>query len=144
MHAAAQSPPRVVLDTNVLLDWLVFREPATAAVVTAVESGQLHWLACPSMRDEFDRTLGYDNLARWSPDRAAALQQFDRYALMQAQPATLPTLRCRDADDQVFIDLAVASGCRWLLSHDRALHQLARRAAKLGVRVIRPKDWFPD
>ncbi|MFP5353710.1 MAG: prolyl oligopeptidase family serine peptidase, partial [Gemmatimonadota bacterium] len=40
--------------------------------------------------------------------------------LTAPEPANGP-LSCRDADDQVFIDLALATRCRWLLSRDRAL-----------------------
>ena len=137
------APVRVVLDTNVLLDWLVFGEPSVLPLVTAIEAGRLAWLACAPMRVEFSRTLGYDNLAAWAPDREQALAAFDRHARLKPVPSTLPALRCRDADDQVFLDLAVAQGCRWLFTHDRALHQLARRAARLGVQVLRPRDWVP-
>ena len=139
----AEAVPRVVLDTNVLLDWLVFAEPSVAPIAAAVMAGQLRWMACPSMRAEFDRTLGYDNLARWQPDRALALAAFDRHAERVAQPATLPDLRCTDPDDQVFLDLAVATGASLLLTHDRALLRLTRGAARLGVKILRPRDWQP-
>jgi predicted nucleic acid-binding protein len=46
------------------------------------------------------------------------------------------SLRCKDPDDQVFIDLAVHVGARWLFSKDAALLKLARRAQKFhGVQV---------
>jgi predicted nucleic acid-binding protein len=63
---------------------------------------------------------------------------------MLAAPATLPGLRCSDPDDQVFIDLAAEAGARWLLTHDRALLRLARRARALGVQIAQPQSWKPD
>jgi predicted nucleic acid-binding protein len=141
MTAARHTVPTVVLDTNVLLDWLVFQEPTAAPIATAVAAGSVSWLACASMRAELEHTLGAQQLARWRPDAGRALACFDRYASLQPHPATLAALRCSDPDDQVFMDLAVAHGCGWLISHDRALHRLARRAARLGVKVIRPRDW---
>jgi putative PIN family toxin of toxin-antitoxin system len=138
---AAETGLRVVLDTNVLLDWLVFAEPKVAGIASGVTSGQVRWLACPSMRVEFERTLGYGKLARWQPDRELALAAFDRHAELVAQPATLPYLRCTDPDDQVFLDLAVATDAGLLLTHDRALLRLARGAARLGVKILRPRDW---
>ena len=140
----ADAVPSVVLDTNVLLDWLVFAEPKVAPIAAAVTTGRLRWVACPSMRDEFERTLGYDQLARWQPDREQALAAFDRHAERVSQPATLPLLRCSDPDDQVFLDLAVATGARLLLTHDRALLRLSRGAARLGVKILRPRDWQPE
>jgi len=135
--------PRITLDTNVLLDWLVFDETSVALIVAAVESQTVRWVACDSMRVEFNRTLGYDNLARWKPDRERALASFDRHAAIEPVPPTLPLLRCSDPDDQVFLDLAVATGSRWLLTHDRALLRLAKRARALGVEIMRPTAWKP-
>ena len=87
--------------------------------------------------------LAHASLARWSPDAPAALAQFDRLAEMSATPVTntYVGLRCRDTDDQVFIDLALAEGARWLLTHDRALLKLSRRASARGLRILRPGDW---
>lgn len=141
MISRPDAPPRIILDTNVVLDWLVFRNPAVLPLVTAVEQGHVQWIACAGMRSELARTLGYDNLARWVPDREQALAAFDAHALMLPEPATLPALRCSDPDDQVFLDLAVAAGASWLLTHDRALRRLARRARSLGVSVIQPSCW---
>ncbi len=43
----------------------------------------------------------------------------------------------------MFLDLAHAAGARWLLSRDRAVLRLARRAAALGLVIAKPEDW-PD
>jgi putative PIN family toxin of toxin-antitoxin system len=133
--------PRIVLDTNFVLDWLVFRDATAQPLVSAIQQGSVQWIACASMRTELARTLSYDNLSRWAPDRDQALAIFDAHALVLAEPATLPSLRCSDPDDQVFLDLAAAAGARWLLTHDRALLRLARRARSMGVTVVQPKLW---
>ena len=143
MTMPATALPRLVLDTNVLLDWLVFKEPAVRPVVAAIRSRALVWVACASMRRELERTLGYDNLAAWLPDREHVLASFDRFALVESTPAPLPLLRCSDPDDQVFLELAVATGARWLLTHDKALLRLARRARALGPEIMRPGLWQP-
>jgi putative PIN family toxin of toxin-antitoxin system len=131
----------VVLDTNTLLDWLLFQDPGMTELGSAIATGRLRWLACARMRDEFARTLGYAALAKWQPDSERLLSQFDRAALIRLTPPTLPALRCTDPDDQVFIDLAVAEGARWLVTHDRALLKLARRASALGVCITTPARW---
>jgi len=135
--------PLLVLDTNVVLDWLVFVDARIQPVVDALESGRLRWVACPAMRQELVHMLGHASLARWSPDRPASLAHFDRLAELRPAPAanTHVGLRCSDADDQVFVDLALAEGARWLLTHDRALLRLARRATPRGLRILRPADW---
>ncbi len=132
----------LVLDTNTVLDWLVFRDPAVGPVATAVQAGTVCWLVCPRMRDELERTLAYASLAKWQPDPARVLLMFDQHAHMHPAPVTAPTTpRCTDPDDQVFIDLALATGAQYLLTHDRALLKLARRAGVLGLHIAKPSDW---
>lgn len=135
--------PGAVLDTNIALDWLVFADVRVQAVVFAVENRRLRWLACPAMRIELAHMLGHRSLAAWNPDATSCLATFDRMAELQDAPAICPqtSLRCSDADDQVFIALALASRAQWLFTHDRALLKLARRAARQGLRIVKPDDW---
>ncbi|WP_240636187.1 PIN domain-containing protein [Caldimonas tepidiphila] len=131
----------MVLDTNVLLDWLVFGDPAVAPLAAGIASGRLRWIATPSMRLEFERVLDYPQVARFGADRAAAAELWRRHALMSEAPPPCPLLRCGDPDDQMFIDLAVAAGARWLFSKDREVLKLARRARGHGLEVLRPASW---
>jgi uncharacterized protein len=139
MESPSQTPS-AVLDTNVVLDWLVFHDPAARPLAVAVESGALRWLACARMRDELADVLARPHLQRWQPDAAAVLAAFDRHASPHAAPPP-SHLPCSDAADQVFIDLALAAGCRWLLTKDRALLALARRARPRGLQVLTPAAW---
>lgn len=134
--------PAVVLDTNTVLDWLVFKDAGMAPVVAALQGGTLRWLACEAMRDELARTLAYRTLAKWLPDSEHVLATFDRHVCILAAPPPSPQhLRCSDPDDQVFLDLALAHRAQWLLTHDRALLRLARRARPLGLLIVTPKSW---
>ena len=137
--------PAMVLDTNAALDWLVFGDPGMDAVAAAIQCGAVRWLASPRMREELLRTLAYPALARWKPDGERTLSVFDRWAEIHAEPIGTCSgpMVCTDPDDQVFIDLAVQQQARWLLSHDRALHKLARHAARQGVLIVKPRDWTP-
>ncbi len=137
--------PAVVLDTNTVLDWLVFRDPVVGPLIAHLEDGRAHWPSCPAMRAELARTLGYHKLQKWAPDPEAALQAYDRLVTaVVAPPRSVPSMRCSDADDQVFIDLALAHRARWLVSKDRAVLKLARRARAWGLVIVPPKDWSPD
>ena len=137
----ACAAPLVVLDTNVVLDWLVFRDPRVAALAAPLEAGALRWISCPAMRRELAHMLGHRSLARWAPDAEAALAAHDRHARLVPDPTPAHRPRCSDADDQVFVDLALALPARWLLSHDRALLKLARRMRSAGVDVLTPMAW---
>ncbi|QTD47241.1 putative toxin-antitoxin system toxin component, PIN family [Ottowia testudinis] len=137
--SSAATPGAVVIDTNVALDLLVFGDPAVQALHAALRAGTLRWLSTADMRAELARVLHYPRIA---PRLAAAglhegsvLAGFD--ALTVRVPAPPPcAARCRDPDDQPFIDLAVHC-CATLLSKDACVLGLARHLAPLGVTVRR-------
>lgn len=137
MNADLATP--VVIDTNRVLDLWLFDEAEVAPLRRALEAGAVRWLATAAMRAELARVLGYPAIVAQSERRACppqtVLAAFDRWAnpVAAAAPAAV---RCHDADDQIFIDLAVA----WrapLISRDRLVLQLARRLLPWGV-VVAP------
>ena len=139
------SPPSVVLDTNVVLDWLVFRNPASVELAAHIESGRLRWLVSTDFRDELAHVLGRGIGAVFSPDLPSLWSTWDRLAVpVEPRPpcGAGSRLRCTDPDDQKFIDLALAHGARWLLSRDRAVLKLGRRCLPLGLGVLTPEQWL--
>jgi uncharacterized protein len=139
------TPCLAVLDTQVVLDWLVFRDVSTAPLVRALEFGSLRWLTSQAMQDELEHVLDRGVAAAWKPDRTAISRVFQCLALRDVErTVTRAPLLCSDPDDQMFIDLALAAGAQWLFTRDRALLRLARRARERGVIVLRPGDWHPS
>ncbi len=133
-----------MLDTNVVLDWLVFCNPSSAPLAVAIVNKQVRWIATAAMRDELAEVLRRGLAAARSVDAAAVLATWDAYAEPYTEPAHSPAhaaLRCSDPDDQKFLDLALAAGARWLLSRDRAVLRLARRAVALGTTITVPEAW---
>jgi predicted nucleic acid-binding protein len=132
----------VVIDTNVALDWLVFADPGVQTLRAAVEGGHVVWWSCEATRSELAHMLFHADLQRRGHDAPAALALHDRLARMAPAPAPAPpSLRCRDADDQVFIDLSLACRARWLFTRDRAVLALARRAGAHGLKIVPPSRW---
>ena len=131
--------PLAVIDTQLLLDWLVFADPAAQGWARRIDAGEFIWIACPAMRREFAHMAAHPRFAPWQVDSERALSIFDRHAVCRDDPAaTHPLLRCRDGDDQVFVDLALQHGARWLFTRDKALLALARRARRLGLEILKP------
>jgi predicted nucleic acid-binding protein len=144
VRPALATAPLVVLDTNAVLDWLVFRDPACDSWAARLAGGQVRWLASRPMREELAHVLGRGIGHAWAPHLPTLWQTWDRFADMVA-PATLGgalPLRCTDPDDQKFIDLALAHRARWLVSRDRAVLKLGRRARSWGVEVLTPESWL--
>lgn len=132
-------PPLIVLDTNALLDWVVFRDPVAAPLEAALRAGRLRWIACTAMATEWHHVWPRSVFARWQPDAARTQAVFEQAHLVPEPPRG--PLRCKDPDDQVFIDLALQHRARWLISKDTALLKLARRARLLGVEVMTFTAW---
>ncbi len=138
----AEAAPKVVLDTNVVLDWLVFRNPQCAAAGSALSKVGTDALDRDraTMRDELAHVLRSRRGRRLRrQSRTAPLGEyafgadFQRLCLAtRAWEKRLPSaLLCTDPDDQKFIDLAVSERAAWLDQQlDRAVLalQLARRA----------------
>ena len=146
MSTPFRAPPAIVLDTNAVLDWLVFRNPEFASLDAALRGGGVRWIATVAMREELTHVLCRGHLDAWGPDPSAIGAMWERLCDLQPEPTTAyhpPRLRCSDPDDQQFIDLARTAGARWLVSRDRAVLKLARRLREHGVLVIRPGDWRP-
>lgn len=140
----ADARPRVVLDSNVVMDWLLFDEPMAQPLGHAVASGLLRWVGTESTLGEVCHVLQLPGLARWQHNLERAHTCAQALCQLVSVPAPLPQalrLRCSDRDDQKFIDLALALPADWLVTRDHALLKLARKALPLGVRVCTPAVW---
>lgn len=136
---------RLVLDTNVWLDWLVFAEPAVVPLRDAVAAGRAAVYIDDACEAELARVLAYD-LGRHSIDasrQAECLAACRRASLRidaaasDAQRAMLPV--CRDPDDQKFLEAALAARADVLVTKDQALLELARRERRF--RIVAPADF---
>jgi predicted nucleic acid-binding protein len=137
------STPRIVLDTNACLDLFLFVSARSARLRQLLETGALQAVSRPDCRDEWHRVLRYPELGL-SAERCSALES--RYDVMV--PAVYadatrhgPVPRCRDPDDQKFLELARDAGAVALVTRDAELLALARRAARAGLfHIVEPVD----
>jgi len=133
------APVRVVLDTNIVLDLWLYNDAATPALLEALETKTVQWLATQVMRDELERVLAYTHIVKrlaFSQRTAQdILAQFDAHA--QLMPVAAKALYvCKDGDDQKFIDLAAQHQTQ-LISKDKAVLTMRNRMARLGVAVAK-------
>ena len=127
----------IVLDTNIVLDVFVFNDAASAPLKAALEARELDWLATQSMRDELARVLAYPQIVPrlnfYQLTAEDVLVAFDQHARI-VEVAPKASVTCSDADDQKFIDLAVAHQAL-LLSKDQHVLSMRKRLLALGIRA---------
>ena len=131
-----------VLDSNVWIDILVFDDPATRPIRTALEEGSLIAPIDARCRDELVHVLDYPQFSARQIDKGVALatlERLARYVEPDLTPPVPPLPRCKDRDDQKFLELACATHVAWLITKDRALLKLSRRTVRdFGFRVDTP------
>ncbi|MBN1209699.1 MAG: putative toxin-antitoxin system toxin component, PIN family [Myxococcaceae bacterium] len=129
MHTSRPSTPlSVVLDTNVVLDLLVFDDPLSRPLADALAAGALIPWADKETLLELERVLTLSTFKLEVPAQQAALARYRHHVQLapEQSAASLPALpRCRDRDDQKFLVLAAHVGAAWLVSKDKRLLSLA-------------------
>lgn len=128
------TPPIVVLDTNLVLSALVFAKGRLAALRTAWQSGRIVPLVSAATASELMRVLGYPKFKLSADDRNELLADYLPHCRSVRLPARLPKLpQCRDANDQMFIELAAVGKADFLVTGDKDLLVMA---AEFGGRIV--------
>ena len=129
---------RCVLDTNVVLDLVVFNDPGVELIARAIRSGGVVPVTSQDCLEELRRVLAYPQLKLDEPGRLAAfelfLAQVHLVEVPAAPTASLPL--CTDPDDQKFLELAWHSNAQCLITKDKALLRLARAVARTGRFIV--------
>jgi putative PIN family toxin of toxin-antitoxin system len=120
------APPRVVLDTNVVLSALLFGGGWAARLRSGWQSGRFVPLASTATADELLRVLAYPKF-KLSPaeqhELLADVMPWVEVVLIPDPPPGVPA--CRDPFDLPFLHLAIAGRAQALVSGDRDLLALA-------------------
>lgn len=129
--------PRLVLDTNVVLDLFHWADGDAEPIRTALEAGRIECLADERTLAELRRVLTYPQFGLTAEMSA---ERYARYAALvhQVPAGTAPELpRCQDRDDQKFLELAARANADILVSKDKALLRLRGRT-RLAFRILSP------
>jgi len=135
---------RLVLDTNIWLDWLVFADPVVIPIREAVAGARAAVYIDEPCEAELERVLAYD-LGKHSIDaatQASCLAVCRQTALRiegSAAQALLSLPTCRDPDDQKFLEAALSARADYLVTKDQALLELARRVREF--RILAPAEF---
>ncbi|MEQ1519193.1 MAG: putative toxin-antitoxin system toxin component, PIN family [Usitatibacteraceae bacterium] len=137
MSGEAQSTPsrpiRLVLDTNVVIDWLVFDDPYMNPLRHGVRDARVEVLTHPPAIDELNRVLAYPQLKLSIERQQEVFARYTSASTVVKMPDGFSTKRlmlpggfprCRDRDDEPFLALAYHAKADALASRDNAVFGL--------------------
>ena len=138
-------PPRLVLDTNVVMDLFHFQALPLAALAQAISNGRVICLANERTLAELERVTGYPQFRLDEAGRNTLLQRYRAHLtvlpLPTADSPALPALpKCRDPDDQMFLELTQYAKADLLISRDNLVLKLARARQRPCPFAILPPD----
>ena len=56
-HTRNREVPAAVLDSNAVLDWLLFGDPSMQPLGQAIRAGHCRWIVTPALRDELEHVM---------------------------------------------------------------------------------------
>jgi uncharacterized protein len=161
------NPPALVIDTNVVLNWLFFQDSLTVSLInrllninsktskrdktnrfqptdTNIDVLIYDWVITPWMYQEVQRVARSKHLKHYVTLDPMALDRLEQGFIDHAHTIQIDdntdktpcVLRCKDKDDQIFLDLALLTQAPLLLSLDRDLLKLKKRASLLTPRLM--------
>lgn len=124
---------KLVLDTNVVMELLHYRDPRSTVLMQAIETHRARCFTDAGCLAELQRVLGYPQFKLEAAAQQAIFAQYQTFAsVVELTPPDpdAPLPRCRDADDQKFMELAARCQADLLITRDRELLRLARNRVR--------------
>jgi putative PIN family toxin of toxin-antitoxin system len=136
---------RLVLDTNVVIDWLVFNDPYMAPLREQVSRGEIEVLTHELADAELARVLAYPELKLAEDGRTDVLTRYRanaRHAVMPEAfaanawklPPKFPS--CRDRDDDLFLALTYHARATALVTRDKVLLKMRKKVRRFDVTIL--------
>ena len=128
--------PRLVLDTNVILDLLVFQDPAAEVVRMALDAKLVDAVRSEASMLELIDVIQRPSFKLSEEQQQAILKNWESSSrLLDTALITQAPFTCRDLDDQVFINMAYSIRPALLLSKDLRVLELRAIAKQHGVEI---------
>jgi putative PIN family toxin of toxin-antitoxin system len=128
--------PRLVLDTNVILDLLVFKDPSAEPIRLLLDAKQVDAVRTSASMAELIDVIGRPSFKLSREDQETIVQAWKSSSRLLENTAIEPApFACRDPDDQVFINMAYSLRPALLLSKDLRVLELQAIARRHSVDI---------
>jgi putative PIN family toxin of toxin-antitoxin system len=128
--------PRLVLDTNVILDLLVFKDPSTNPIRLLLDAKLVDAVRTPASMEELIDVIQRPSFKLSEEQQQAILKSWESSSRLLENTTIKPApFTCRDQDDQIFLDMAYSLRPALLLSKDLRVLELQATARRHGVEI---------
>ena len=127
---------RVVFDTNTVISALLFGHGQLSWLREHWRSNDVVSLVSRPTVAEFIRVLAYPKFDLDKAEIEALLADYLPFTEAVTVSSRAQSTKCRDIDDQMFVDLAIQGQADILVTGDRAL-----LAMNFGVAIEKPADY---
>lgn len=136
--------PRVVLDTNVVLSAILFRQGRLSAMRNAWQAGAFVPVVSRQTLGELTRVLAYPRFRLTAADVSDVLGSYLPYVEAHARKKDEPVLSgtpiCRDPKDQMFLELAHSASVDFLVTGDEDLLEMRSVVTNAPFQIIAPGE----
>ncbi len=133
--------PHLVLDTNVILDLLVFKDPSTEPIRLLLDAQQVDAVRTPASMAELIDVIGRPAFKLSQEEQETIREAWESSSRLLEDAAIEPApFTCRDPDDQVFINMAYSIRPAFLLSKDLRVLELQAIAKRYGIEISKQYD----
>ncbi len=135
--------PVVVLDTNILLDILVFDDERAHPLRAALANQELDAVATKNTIEEFADVISRPQFDLDEETQNETILQWQSWSrVIDDLDLQVAPWKCKDRDDQVFINLAFTLKPSTLISKDKLVLKIAKRAQKEQVTITSDHNQF--
>lgn len=126
-----------VIDTNVILDMLFWKDPHTEKLLAALREKKFFAVRSRETIEELADVITRSQFALSVPEQESLLRDWAQLSV-PVRTDTVSPVKCLDPDDQKFLDLSVSSHADVLITKDKLVIRAGRKLCKRGLKVLTP------
>jgi putative PIN family toxin of toxin-antitoxin system len=129
--------PKLVLDTNILLDLFYFKDQSVNELLNSLVQEQITAYTCSDIWAELEEVLARKPFDQ-SFDQIKAIRDTNSSLFEWLTPVGKKSgIKCSDPDDQIFIELALTVAPCMLITKDNDLLRLSKRLLQVNINTLK-------
>ena len=135
----------VILDTNILLDLIIFKDISVEKLQVLFEKNKIYFLFSIETVNEFKRVINYEKFKFSEIQKNKFIKELNYLIgntdVFDLNISELPVI-VRDPDDHKFIELAYQTKTKYLLTKDNDLLKIKKKLIDYGIIALKPEKFY--